>query len=130
MTSHWLVISETDNDGKETRLGEFGADSSMFDLNALLAESEDTLQRLMNTNIYYLDTPEGDFHSKVRFIAERDSARLIAGLIRRMAEGFHDSTSWWILHPVQSLKPIPDGPKLVEQYGIKLWKLDRPIPVQ
>ena len=130
MTSHWLVISETDNDGRKTRLAEYGADSSMFDLNALLAESKDTLRRLMNSNIYYLDAPEGDFHSKVRFIAERDSGRLIAGLIRRMAEEFQTATAWWTLHAVQSLKPIPGGRKLVEQYGIKLWKLDHPIPVQ
>jgi hypothetical protein len=130
MTSCWLIISETENDGTETRLGEYGADSSMFDLNAVLAESEDVLRGLMNANIYYMDAPEGDFHSKVRFIAERDSARLIAGLIRRMAEEFHISTGWWRLHAVQSLKPIPDGRKLVEKYGIKLWKFDHPIRVQ
>ena len=59
MTSYWLIISETDSDGTETRLGEYGADSSMFDLNAVLAESEDVLRGLMNANIYYMDAPSG-----------------------------------------------------------------------
>lgn len=129
MNQYWIVIVERLSDGNRKRSEEYGADASGFSHEGLLAETEDNLRKLMSCNIATFDTPDGDFHAKAGFLTQKDPNRLIQGIIRKVVSMHHKSDGWAAFDVTSRREPVPNEDVVWEEYGIKVWRLRKPLAV-
>lgn len=121
---------ERDSAGRKSQIGEYSADASDFDPSKVLSETEEALQALMAANIAYFDTPEGDFHAKMRFLLQHDPDRVIAGVIRRVLDGHHNFDTWSSIHPTRFMGDLPETDFLEDRFGIKVGRLKQKLPIE
>ena len=129
-TKFWKILEICSDPRKESV--RYWADAAGFDAKKLLAESDETLHRLLKDNITYIHIKVSDdgnkFHSIVDHLLENDVDSLVSGIAKRLCGDIHPLSSWTHLATVPShVKPVITGKVMTEKYGIKIT--DTPAPV-
>ena len=129
-TKFWVIVETRSDPHKESV--RYLADTSGFDSDKLLAESDEALHRLLERNVTYIHLKVPDdgnkFHLIVTHLLEDDIDSLVSGIAKKLCGSIHPLGDWTRLAAIPSHVKIPiPGKVIAEKYGIKIRDFTAPV---
>jgi hypothetical protein len=124
---NWIVIRQTCSGSRNSSISYVG-DAGKFNVDQILAESEEGLDQLMSANIPYDHLSLHGFGERIKHLIEHDVDSVITGILRRLAESLHEEgwNSYW---PVPTNDVFQCGEILASKYGVEIRRLNVPLEV-
>jgi hypothetical protein len=138
MSSYWFVVTGwNDDQGQRKRRMDYWIDGSSFSVEQVVKGTDQEKAGILQP-IQTVDVPEGSFAEKIEYLNANYPERLLRGVMLGMVHELDlpvvPNGHGFVFVDFDVIKtnqpPPEDGRQIVGQkYGVKVWRLRSPIPV-